>query len=84
MSSLSTLQRRAASLFTLLQPRPRLIHCAGARNALLARVSRHGGEREPIEVVDKEAFESACQGMRAMIAQAVTRVEQGYQVKFVE
>jgi hypothetical protein len=83
MSNLSSLEKRADSLLSQLQPRPRLIHCAGAKDALLARVSWHRGE-ETQPGPDREAFESACSGMHAMIAQGVARVEQDYQVKFVE
>ncbi len=89
MSSIASLNRRALQLQTIITPRPRLIHCTEEADALLATLAaqierdRDQGEQVDDQVSEQEYEEIAAQ-LSAWLTEDIARIEQEYNVRFVE
>ncbi len=82
-----SLERTARRLSDKLQPRPRLIHCAGEVAALLATLEQQiiaeGGDLSaPVEWSNDQL--ELCRKLDAWLEQDCRDIEQRYNVKFVD
>jgi len=84
MSTLTNLSRRIEKLSSLLDPRPLLFDCTGARDELLSLLDASMTEEEratpynptPEEITEMEAFDS-------FLSDVIARDEQEYNVRFL-
>lgn len=81
-----SLERRARALSGKLQPRPRLIHCTGAKEELLAmledQIEREGGDIHAPVTWSAEQLELIGR-MDAYLEQSIAEIEACYNVRFV-
>lgn len=81
-----SLERRARVLSDKLQPRPRLISCAGEKDALLAmlegQIEREGGDIHAPVTWSEDQLE-VCRRLDIALEQDCREIERRYNVRFV-
>jgi hypothetical protein len=89
MTSLTNLTTRIDRALTAIdrKRRPRLIHCAGAREELIAmveqQIANHPEDQEEQDATSEQEFEAFCIEGKEFLGAAVAWTEREFNVRFV-
>ena len=86
--TITSIEHRAARLSDKLQPRPRIIHCAGARDELIARleyqIANEDDDQGKQDELSAEDLETLYLELTDCLERSCREIEQCYNVRLVD